>query len=77
MKKLIRDLKIRYYEYRVRRLKKSIMFYEQLLASSSTLMVDIPRYKSLKKSTEVELNETYDKLYKLIKEDIMGISLRI
>ncbi|WP_304576703.1 hypothetical protein [Romboutsia ilealis] len=70
MKKHIRELKLKYYEYKVSKLNKRILFYEQALESPSTMMVDIPRFKSLKKSTEVELIELHDKIFKLTKESI-------
>lgn len=69
MKKIIHYLKIKYYEYIIKRLHKSVMFYTCMLESQSTLMVDRPRYKSYKKSSESKLIEITDKLLKLRRED--------
>lgn len=65
MKKIIQSLKIKYYECTIKRLHKRIEFYTNMLESQGTLMVDIPRYKSYKKSTEYELIMVSDKLIKL------------
>lgn len=69
MKLIIQYLKIKYYEYTIKRLHKRIEFYTQMLESQSTLMVDIPRYKSYKKSSETELIMINDKLLNLRKEN--------
>lgn len=69
MKLIIQYLKIKYYEYNIKRLHKRIEFYTQMLESQSTLMVDIPRYKSYKKSSETELIMINDKLLNLRKEN--------
>lgn len=68
MGKILQDIKIKYYKSRVKRLNKDIDFYNIMLSSNSTMVVDIPRYKQMKKDSESKLFDIHIKLYKLSAE---------
>lgn len=68
IKVLLQEIKIKYYKSRVKRLNKDIDFYNIMLSSNSTMVVDIPRYKQMKKDSELKLFDIHIKLYKLSAE---------
>lgn len=68
IKVLLQEIKIKYYKSRVKRLNKDIDFYNIMLSSNSTMVVDIPRYKQMKKDSESKLCDIHIKLYKLSDE---------
>ena len=66
VKMFIIDTKIYYCNKKIKKLNRKLNFCNFALVSQSTLMMDLPKYKQMKKEMEVELSITNNKLSKLL-----------